>query len=186
MQGKRTLQFDDLSRVEYLSAPNLSPDGRHALYVINTSCRVTGGFISHIFEVPTAGGDSIQIAALEDSCEDMPIYSPDSKTIAFRSDRTGENQLWLYDRESGELRQLTTMRHGIEGFQWSPDGKHIALRPHAGRVKRCFTKSSTEKQAWEKTKILIVVEDLIYKLDEAYGMLTEAKEDSMLTFPMEA
>ena len=32
--------------------------------------------------------------------------------------------------------------------------------------------SSTEKQAWEQNKkISIVVEDLIYKLDEAYGML---------------
>jgi dipeptidyl aminopeptidase/acylaminoacyl peptidase len=176
VQGKRTLQFDDLSRVEYLSAPNLSPDGRHALYVINTSCRVTGGFISHIFEVPTAGGDSIQIAALEDSCEDMPIYSPDSKTIAFRSDRTGENQLWLYDRESGELRQLTTMRHGIEGFQWSPDGKHIAFEALCwpGEEDVMFQPmSSTEKQAWEQKqkRSPIVVEDLIYKLDEAYGML---------------
>ena len=99
MQGKRTLQFDDLSRVEYLSAPNLSPDGRHALYVINTSCRVTGGFISHI-EVPQPE-DSIQIAALEDPVKTC-LSTPDSKRCS--SDRT-EKTSWLYDGKG--MRQLT-------------------------------------------------------------------------------
>lgn len=34
LQNKRPLQFDDLGRIEYLSAPNLSADGKHALYTI--------------------------------------------------------------------------------------------------------------------------------------------------------
>ena len=99
MNVKRLLQFDDLYRVEYLSFPDLSPDGKHALYVVNTACRDTGGFISHIYEVPTSGGNPSQIAASEGSCEDMPQYSPDGKYIAFRSNRSGEYQIWLYDRE---------------------------------------------------------------------------------------
>lgn len=36
-----------------------------------------------------------------------PSTSPDNKRIAFVSDRSGSNQIWLYSRENKSLRQLT-------------------------------------------------------------------------------
>lgn len=36
-----------------------------------------------------------------------PSTSPDNKRIAFVSDRTGSNQIWLYSRENKSFRQLT-------------------------------------------------------------------------------
>ena len=176
MNVKRLLQFDDLYRVEYLSFPDLSPDGKHALYVVNTASRETGGFISHIYEVPTSGGNPRQIASSKDSCEDMPQYSTDGKYIAFRSNRSGEYQIWLYDRENSEVTQLTTLRHGVGNFTWSPDGTHIAFEAAywPGEESVLFKPmTSEEKKQWQRQRESspIVVEDLIYKLDEAYGML---------------
>ncbi|MGI6577993.1 MAG: prolyl oligopeptidase family serine peptidase [Eubacteriales bacterium] len=175
--SKRLLHFDDLNRIEYLSFPDLSPDGKHALYVVNTSCKETGGFVSHIYEVPTSGGGTPrQLAANEGSYEDMPQYSPDGKLIAFRSNRSGQYQLWLYDRENGVVRQLTSLRHGIGNFAWSPDGTRIAFEASywPGEEHEVFSPMTPEeKKCWQKKRenSPIVVEDLIYKLDEAYGML---------------
>jgi Tol biopolymer transport system component len=36
-----------------------------------------------------------------------PSISPDNKKIAFISDRSGSNQIWLYSLENKSLRQLT-------------------------------------------------------------------------------
>jgi len=54
-------------------------------------------------------------------------WSPDGKTIAFNSDRTGEMNIWLLDLESGRSRQVTKGSGGDFQANWSPDGKRIAF-----------------------------------------------------------
>ena len=55
------------------------------------------------------------------------VWSPDSKTIAFNSDRTGEMNIWLHSIESAQTRQLTKGSGGDFQANWSPDGKRIAF-----------------------------------------------------------
>jgi Tol biopolymer transport system component/DNA-binding winged helix-turn-helix (wHTH) protein len=55
-------------------------------------------------------------------------YSPDGKRIAFRSDRSGSNEIWLCDSEGNNPVQLTDVRGPLAGSpRWSPDGKYIAF-----------------------------------------------------------
>ncbi len=54
-------------------------------------------------------------------------WSPDGKTIAFNSDRTGEMNIWLHELESGNTRQLTKGIGGDYQANWSPDGRRIAF-----------------------------------------------------------
>lgn len=55
------------------------------------------------------------------------IWSPDCKTIAFNSDRTGEMNIWLHSVETGLTRQLTKGSGGDFQANWSPDGRRIAF-----------------------------------------------------------
>lgn len=58
-----------------------------------------------------------------------PVWSPDGKTIAFISDKSGEEQIWTVPAEGGaKPKQLTTTLTG-EHFRpvWSPDGKHLVI-----------------------------------------------------------
>ncbi len=55
------------------------------------------------------------------------VWSPDSKSIAFNSDRTGEMNIWLHSIESAQTRQLTKGPGGDFQANWSPDGKRIAF-----------------------------------------------------------
>jgi Tol biopolymer transport system component len=54
-------------------------------------------------------------------------WSPDGKYIAFNSDRTGEMNIWLFDLESGQSRQLTRGSGGDYQANWSPNGKRITF-----------------------------------------------------------
>ncbi len=45
-----------------------------------------------------------------------PVWSPDGKTIAFISDRSGTYQVHTYDLETGELRQRTRFASGVIGI----------------------------------------------------------------------
>ncbi len=56
-----------------------------------------------------------------------PQYSPDGRRICFRSDRSGEEQLWIADVEGGDALQLTRGALRPSVGRWSPDGRAIVF-----------------------------------------------------------
>jgi len=53
-------------------------------------------------------------------------WSPDGKTVAFVSNMSGRNNLWLVPAEGGWPMQLTVSNERQTSPAWSPDGKWIA------------------------------------------------------------
>src|SRR5262249_40595263 len=63
-------------------------------------------------------------------------WSPDGRQVAFISDRSGEEQVWVVSQDGSDPpRQLT---QGLAGMlyapEWSPDGRSIALSDKDGKV----------------------------------------------------
>jgi dipeptidyl aminopeptidase/acylaminoacyl peptidase len=57
-----------------------------------------------------------------------PTWSPDGKQIAFISNMSGRNNLWLVSAEGGFPTQLTVSDQRQTSPAWSPDGKWIAYQ----------------------------------------------------------
>jgi len=57
-----------------------------------------------------------------------PTWSPDGKSIAFISNMSGRNNLWLVPAEGGWPAQLTVSDQRQSSPAWSPDGKWIAYQ----------------------------------------------------------
>src|SRR5262249_49530159 len=50
--------------------------------------------------------------------------------LSFTSSRPGKakgSQVWLLDRSGGEAFQLTELKGRLQGYEWSPDAKRLAL-----------------------------------------------------------
>ena len=56
-----------------------------------------------------------------------PHWSPDGKSIAFSSDRSGNYDVWILEIASSRLRQITTNPANDYFPTWSPDGREIAF-----------------------------------------------------------
>jgi Tol biopolymer transport system component len=55
-----------------------------------------------------------------------PAVSPDGKTVAFFSDKSGEYQLYVQPLQGGEWTQLTTtLDRTVYRCVWSPDGSKL-------------------------------------------------------------
>ena len=50
----------------------------------------------------------------------MPRFSPDGKTIAFTSNRTGNNDVYVVPLSGGEPKQLTWMSTDDQAVNWAP------------------------------------------------------------------
>ena len=61
-----------------------------------------------------------------------PVWSPDGKYLAFYSDRTGTEHVWLWEKKSGQMRQLSdAIPRPFFNFQvvrWTPDSRQILAK----------------------------------------------------------
>ena len=66
-------------------------------------------------------------------------YSPDGKHLAFQSDRSGNWEIWICDRDGSNAIQLTRLGAALTGTpRWSPDSKQIAFDSHASGVSQIY------------------------------------------------
>src|SRR5438876_175121 len=63
-----------------------------------------------------------------------PVWAPDGRSLAFVSDRTGINNVFLYDLADGQIYQLTNMFTGVQGITplspvltWAPQADRMAF-----------------------------------------------------------
>lgn len=103
--------------------PGVSPDGSEIAFT-------SGG---DIWTVPTTGGPARLLVA-HSANESRPLYSPDGRTLAFESNRSGDYDVFLLDLETGELRRLTHDSEGERLTGWSRDGEWVYLTSSAQDV----------------------------------------------------
>lgn len=97
----------------------VSPDGKTVLYTVSYYSMKDDKSSTHIWSVPTEDGEAVQItdgAGKEASIQ----WSADGSRIYFLSTRSGDAQLWSAKPDGSDMRQLSAIEGGIEGFGVSP------------------------------------------------------------------
>jgi len=101
---------------DYIHSVNIANDGKTVVLEAR----------GDVFTVPTGKGPSENLSTTPGTREMHPAISPDGKTIAFFSDKSGDYELYTQNVEGGQWTQLTTeLDRFIYHLHWSPDGKKI-------------------------------------------------------------
>jgi Tol biopolymer transport system component len=128
--ARRPLSLDDLGKLKEVRDPQCAPDGKSVAFVVSQiDVKEDKAGASHIWTIGLDGNGERQITSSPDS-ESAPRFSPDGKYLSFTSSRPGKakgNQVWLLDRSGGEAFQLTEVKGRLQGYEWSPDSKRLAL-----------------------------------------------------------
>src|SRR6267378_7456761 len=114
----------------------ISPDGQELAYTSNIKSEAGPAFVeatstnNEIFIVPISGGSAKKIST-SPGADSTPLYSPDGKYLAWRSQaRAGFEadkwRLFVQDRQSGKTRDLTEkLDRSVGSFTWT-----ITSPPH--------------------------------------------------------
>lgn len=76
--------------------------------------------------VDLSSGESHMLTGQPKQKSWSPRWSPDGQTIAFLSQRSGWNEVWLIRPDGEGLRQLTRLGWDVADLAWSPDGTRLA------------------------------------------------------------
>ncbi len=113
-----------------LEAYVFSPDSTQVTYVANTDPDLSISTNSDLFTIPTAGGQAKRITA-NPGADEGPVYSPDGKYLAYRTQTRGgyESDQWrlaVLDLQTGQMKTLTdSLDRWVESFTWSHDSQHL-------------------------------------------------------------
>jgi tricorn protease len=113
----------------------LSPDGKKAAFTVH----------GEIFSVSARdGGDAVRVTQTPGE-EAEPAWAPDSRRLAYRSDRDGTNHLFVYDFATARETQLTSGAGRDEVPRYSPDGRWIAFERNSKELRVIDPLSKEEK-----------------------------------------
>ncbi len=93
---------------------NVSPSGR----------RIAVGVHGEIFTIAAERGETQRVTDTPWR-DQSPKWSPDGKWIAFISDRTGHEEIWISDELGKDVEKLSDADCEKGEFEWSPDSKSV-------------------------------------------------------------
>ncbi len=112
---------------KHLESVNLAPDGERTIVIAR----------GDLFSVPAKNGTPRNLSKTSGAHERDAVWSPDGKWIAYNSDVTGENELYVRSQDGkGEPQQITNSADTYYyAPKWSPDSKKLLWSDRLQRLR---------------------------------------------------
>jgi dipeptidyl aminopeptidase/acylaminoacyl peptidase len=153
----RGITPEDYYAFEFVTEPQISPDGKLVAYVITKVDRAQNRRTTSIWMALTDGTRPPWQFTTGPQSSNSPRWSPNGKWLAFVSSRPGDStaavpgpspnpapppgsaspeppraQVYLLSMSGGEAKRVTNLKNGVNTFRWSPDSNRMVVVSRTG------------------------------------------------------
>lgn len=125
-QEKPPFTSMDVFELEWVSDPQISPDGEWVVYARGGMDIMTDRRTTQLWLVKTDGTQHQKLTSM-DVRESSPRWSPDGKQIAFTASTEQGSEVFIYWVENQKVARISQLSASPSGLSWSPDGKWLAF-----------------------------------------------------------
>ena len=161
---KSNLEPLDVFKLQHISNPQISPDGKRILYEKNFKDIMSDSNYSNIWIVNYDGTSNIPITTGNNKFK-QPTWSNDGKKFLFKSTDDSETKLYLYELENKSLQMLTTLHSDISNLRWSNDDRKIIFLSFVKENKKKLIKIPEKPEGAKWNDPPIEITDLEFRSD---------------------
>jgi dipeptidyl aminopeptidase/acylaminoacyl peptidase len=162
---KQPFLVETLLKIQRISDPALSPNGRLVAFTVQTPDLEKNTKPEQIYVVSIDGIAPPRQLTQEGSVNERPRWSPDSRQIYFVSNRGGTQQIWLMNADGSLPRQITHIPTEASGETLSADGRKLVFQssvyPECGADGAC-NQHALDEEARSKVKARVYT-SLLYR-----------------------
>jgi dipeptidyl aminopeptidase/acylaminoacyl peptidase len=164
-QVKSNLELTDIFDMEYVSDPQISPDGSKIIYVRNYKDIMTDRNLSNLWMVNFDGSNNRPLTTGNHN-DFNPRWSHDSKKIIFKSNMSDEKMkmyvMWL---DTKEIAPLTNTPHAPGQISWSHDDKQLAFTMFVPKSAESIVKMPAKPEGAKWNTPPTYIDEMTYRAD---------------------
>jgi dipeptidyl aminopeptidase/acylaminoacyl peptidase len=125
---RHPFSVEDLVRLQRVSDPALSPDGKTVVYVVRETDMAANRGRQDLWslDIVTKGAQPRRLTSNPEN-DNSPEWSRDGRYVYFISARGGSAQVWRLPSAGGEAEQVTSLPLDVGSFRLAPDATALAV-----------------------------------------------------------
>jgi len=154
MQSLDKIEITPLVPMTAVGDSQVSPNGSQIIFTYSEVNMEEDKYDTQIWMLDLSKKKPVQFTFGKENCSN-PRWSPDGKTILFISNRPSpddpkaedekkKSQLFVIPVDGGEARQITQVEEGVQGPEWSPDGKSIIFKANVFKGEKASKESDVK------------------------------------------
>ncbi|VAW48449.1 Acylamino-acid-releasing enzyme, partial [hydrothermal vent metagenome] len=159
------LELLDVFNLEYVSDPQISPDGNQVIYTRNFKDVMTDKNHSNLWLVGFDGKNNRPLTTGNHNARSAR-WSHDGKKIVYLSNHADDKtKLYLMWMDSRESVALTNSKVAPRQVAWSRDDKHLVFTQFVTKAKPSLVKMPSKPKGAEWNKPPVFIDDMTYRAD---------------------
>ncbi|MCW8869897.1 MAG: S9 family peptidase, partial [Proteobacteria bacterium] len=159
------LELLDVFNLEFVSDPQISPDGKQVIYTRNFKDVMTDKNHSNLWLVDFDGKNNRPLITGNHNAHSAK-WSHDGEKIVYLSDHADDKtKLYLMWMDSRESVALTNTKIPPRQVAWSQDDKHVVFTQFVAKPKPSLIKMPNKPEGAEWNEPPIYIDDMTYRAD---------------------